>query len=165
MGPRTQARYGEPMAAEHTTVAESLTVAVATFAWVAAPDWSSTARERRRLRLGSLALAGLVGASYGVRTRGAEPEQPDEPEEEGWTPGGATVAALAGAGVLATIAVHRGAERLTRRGAESLAGRGVRRPYSVLGLGWAALSLGLDVVERRVAQKQDKEQDQERDQG
>lgn len=143
------------MVAEHKTVVESLTVAAATFAWVAAPDWSSSTRDRRRLRLASLALTGLAGASYALRTPGAESEQPDEPEEEGWTPGGATVAALAGGGVLATIAVHRGAERLTQRGAESLARRGVRRPYSVLGLGWAALSLGLDVVERRVAQKQD----------
>ncbi|WP_157210041.1 hypothetical protein [Nocardioides aequoreus] len=143
------------MVAEHKTVVESLTVAVATFGWVAAPDWSSSPRDRRRLRLASLALTGLAGASYALRTPGAEPEQAEEPEEEGWTPRGATLAALAGGGVLATIAVHRGSERLTQRGAESLGRRGVRRPYSVMGLGWAALSLGLDLVERRTGGSRD----------
>lgn len=152
--------------AVHKSLVESVTVAAATFVWVAAPDWTGSRRDQRRWRLGALALTGLAGASYAVRTRGEEEQEPEpkqepnqepnqEPEEdpeedpEDVTPPGLVAAALVGGGVLATVAVHRGGERLTRRGAEALARRGVRRPWSVMGAGWAVLSLGLDLVERR----------------
>ncbi len=140
--------------AVHKSLVESVTVAAATFVWVAAPDWTGSRRDQRRWRLGALALTGLAGASYAVRTRGEEEQDPEpnqEPEEdpEDVTPPGLVAAALVGGGVLATVAVHRGGERLTRRGAEALARRGVRRPWSVMGAGWAVLSLGLDLVERR----------------
>lgn len=114
--------------------------AVTTAAWVAVPDYVDRPWPRRAVRLAI--LAGTTGA-YVLLEREAE----EEPEEEGPPPKHAV--ALVAAGVVASIASARGSRRVTAAVVRRLEARGVRRPWTVVGVGLAAVTAGMRAADAR----------------
>lgn len=133
---------------------ELLATAATTVAWGAVPDYVSS-RGGQRLARG-LVVAASAGAFWLTR----EARQPaweraeDDPGHAASPPvvGDARQVALVVGSVLAVPAAVVGGGRLQERAVVALQRRGVRRPRTWVGVGWAAVGLArpaVDLARRR----------------
>ncbi|WP_244930633.1 hypothetical protein [Nocardioides sp. W7] len=127
--------------------AEQVLQAGATAAWIAVPDYTSRPMARRTAR--AAVLAASAGAFVLLERRAPEEEDADEPNETE-EPRPALVAAAVAAGLLASVGASVGGRRASRAAVERLRARGVRRPWTVVGLGTAAVTLALSAVQDRL---------------
>lgn len=125
--------------------AEQVLQAVATAAWLAVPDYTSRPLTRRTAR--AVVLAAATGAAVLLEWRAPAEQESDEPGE----PGAETevrpvvAAAAIAAGTIGSV----GGRRATRAAARRLEARGVRRPWTVVGLGTGAVTLALSAAQAR----------------
>lgn len=122
--------------------AEQVLQAVATAAWVAVPDYTSRPLTRRTAR--AAVLAASVGAAVLLERRAPEEQTPDEPDAETEVRPVLAAAAIA-AGTIGSV----GSRRATRAAARRLQARGVRRPWTVVGVGAGAVTLALSAAQAR----------------
>ncbi|MEI5673458.1 MULTISPECIES: hypothetical protein [unclassified Nocardioides] len=121
--------------------AELVLQAVTTVAWIAVPDYVTRPWPRRVTRLAI--LAGTTGAYLLLeRPSHEEPDLPDGPPSK-------LAVAKVTAAVVASFATARGTKRLTAAAVRRLEARGVRRPWTVAGVGMAAVTAGMRAADAR----------------
>lgn len=143
------------MSTRWVDVGESVAKAASVAAWVAVPDYASTKGGRAALKSG-LIIAVMAAVIAAERLRGEQPgaEGRQDTEDEPTLldrVGTARAALLVGAGLggsaASTLLVSRG----SRKAAGWLEGRGVRRPWTAVGVVAGALTLAGDFDTLRTA--------------
>lgn len=135
---------------------ELLATAATTVAWAAVPDY---VEGRRGQRLARGAVLTLSAGAFWLTREARQPAWERAEDDRGRTApppavGGARQAALVVGSVLAVPAAVAGGGRLHERAVETLRRRGVRRPRTWVGLGWALVGLArpaADLARRRTA--------------
>lgn len=128
--------------------AELALQALTTAAWVAVPDYVARPWQRRAVRA---AIVATTTGGYVLLQRldlTSEPEPGSDPEQEPDGPTTVKAFALVGGGVLASLVSGRASRRLSGTLVHRLEDRGVRRPWTVVGVGLAAVTTGMRVAER-----------------
>lgn len=122
--------------------AEQVLQAVATAAWLAVPDYTSRPLTRRTAQ--AVVLTAATGAAVVLALRAPEEQDPDDPDAETEVRP-VVVAASIAVGTIGSVA----ARRATRAAARRLEARGVRRPWTVVGVGTGGVTLALSAAQAR----------------
>lgn len=129
----------------HLGPAEQVLQAVAVAAWTAVPDYAPGPWGRRAAR--GAVLAASTGAFLLLDRHRAEEDEPEETPSEQHP---ALTATLVAGGLLGSVGAHVGGKRVSRSIVRRLESRGVRRPWTVVGVGTGAVTLALAAAEGRL---------------